>query len=542
MNLLADFFARRIRGKCLERVEEYSIIIRCELYGERFVLKGRGMRFKGKIWVILTIMMTIPVFLITFAFIIILNTKFNFEREGCSFKTQIFSQMKNPIQFMNNITEKIYAELVQYKDENPEKLKDKTYLEEVGKRLEKRYSFLYLLDKDGLYFGSNSVLYPKIQKVIENYPLSFPNVFQYYAEEDTQVLLKLIKYEEESGEVTRLYLVSNFSLLDKDTDRALMELFYSIVLSFAVTGMMLFFWVNRTLVKPINDLRISTKEIIEGNEEVSYKKGKFDEVGELYNDLNEMKKQIKTLMEKNLTNERNMREIMVNISHDLRTPLTVIQGYAMGLLEGVAKTPEKEKKYLDTICIKTNEMNSLIEELSTFAKLDMNSIPYQFKKVKIHDYIEEGIRIELTDFEIQQFDIVYKRNIPKDTVVMMDPEQIKKVMNNIISNAKKYRNKKIRGLLQISTYSEGDFVRLEVFDNGMGIKEKNLSRIFDRFYREDDSRNSKVGGSGLGLAIVKKIIQNHGGKVWAESEEGVGTKISILLKKSLRNKMEEEYE
>ena len=224
-----------------------------------------------------------------------------------------------------------------------------------------------------------------------------------------------------------------------------------------------------------------------------------------------------------------MKEMVGNISHDLKTPLTVIKGYAEGLREGVANTPEKQDKYLSIIYSKAVEMNSLIDELSTYAKIDMDEVSYNFMKLDINEYLEEGFEEIRTDLEINGFD-VYFHPYRKKLEVIADADQLKRVINNLISNSKKYAAKDRKGRIDIRVRPISDFVRIEIEDNGVGIPKDSLTKIFERLYRVDESRNSKIGGSGLGLAIVKKIIEDHNGKVCAESVEGQGTKIIILLR------------
>ena len=175
-------------------------------------------------------------------------------------------------------------------------------------------------------------------------------------------------------------------------------------------------------------------------------------------------------------------------------------------------------------------MNVLIEELSTYAKIDMNVVPYEFRNININDYFEDKIKELKPDVELQNMEIYYIRKADKLIETAVDTERFDRVINNIISNSKKYRRKDVKGIIKITTEESDGQLKISISDNGKGIKETNLERVFDRLYREDESRNSKIGGSGLGLAIVKKIIESHGGKVWAESKQGEGTTIVILLK------------
>ena len=132
--------------------------------------------------------------------------------------------------------------------------------------------------------------------------------------------------------------------------------------------------------------------------------------------------------------------------------------------------------------------------------------------------------------ESRNISLNYFNYTDKDTIIIADPEQLKRVINNIVSNSVKYIDKK-KGALNIRINDENDFIHVEIEDNGKGIEQKDLPKIFDRFYRTDHSRNSKQGGSGIGLAISRKIIEMHGGRIWATSKLGTGTTIHFIIRK-----------
>ena len=136
----------------------------------------------------------------------------------------------------------------------------------------------------------------------------------------------------------------------------------------------------------------------------------------------------------------------------------------------------------------------------------------------------------LTTTDARGIELGYFNYVDEDVVVIADAEQMKRVINNIIGNSVKYIDKK-KGIINIRIKDVGDFIEVEIEDNGKGIAQKDLPNIFDRFYRADSSRNSSKGGSGIGLSIVRKIIEDHGGKIWATSKEGIGTEIHFVLRK-----------
>ena len=263
-----------------------------------------------------------------------------------------------------------------------------------------------------------------------------------------------------------------------------------------------------------------------------------NEIGELCRDFEKMRKQMKVLMEEKIQYEETTRELMSNISHDLKTPLTAIKGYAEGMLDGVADTKEKREKYLKTIYNKATDMTYLIEELSFFSKMDCNGIPYQFVHLNMEEYFSDCVGELALDLEVKKIDLGYFNYVDKSEEIIVDAEQLKRVINNIIGNSVKYMDKK-KGIINFRIQDQYDCVQIEIEDNGKGIAKNEISYIFDRFYRTDASRNSSQGGTGLGLSICRKIIEDHGGRIWASSKEGVGTSIFFTLKKYNKQHMEQ---
>ena len=198
--------------------------------------------------------------------------------------------------------------------------------------------------------------------------------------------------------------------------------------------------------------------------------------------------------------------------------------------ELVARVKAHMDRYVRTIYNKTNEMDHLINELTFYSKIDTNRIPYTFSKLNVEDYFEDCSEEVGLELETRGIELVYANYVEKDVMVIADGEQIRRVIHNIISNAIKYMDKP-KGIIQIRIKDVGDFIQIEIEDNGKGIGPKDLPYIFDRFYRTDVSRNSSKGGSGIGLSIVKKILEDHGGKVWATSRLGIGTIMYFVLRK-----------
>lgn len=199
-------------------------------------------------------------------------------------------------------------------------------------------------------------------------------------------------------------------------------------------------------------------------------------------------------------------------------------------MDGVADTPEKMDRYIRTIYNKANDMDRLINELTLYSKIDTHRIPYTFNKINVYEYFADCAEEVGLELEERKIAFSYRNDVDRDVEIIADAEQLKRVINNIIGNSVKYMDKQ-RGLIQIRVKDAGDFIQVEIEDNGKGIAAKDLVSIFDRFYRTDASRNSAVGGSGIGLSLVKRIIEDHGGKIWARSKLGSGTTMYFVIRK-----------
>ena len=311
------------------------------------------------------------------------------------------------------------------------------------------------------------------------------------------------------------------------------DLFFTALVILIFTSVSVGLWIYRSVATPLVKLRKATQNIKDGNLDFVLDVEGADEFAELCRDFEEMRRRLKESAEEKLVLDKENKELISNISHDLKTPITAVKGYVEGIMDGVADTPEKMDRYVRTIYNKTVEMDHLINELTFYSKIDTNRIPYTFSKLNVEDYFSDCAEEVGLELETRGIQLCYANYVDSDVQVIADGEQIRRVIHNIISNAIKYmdKGKGMKGIIQIRVKDVGDFVQVEIEDNGKGIAAKDLPYIFDRFYRTDVSRNSAKGGSGIGLSIVRKILEDHGGKVWATSREDIGTIMYFVLRK-----------
>ncbi len=298
-----------------------------------------------------------------------------------------------------------------------------------------------------------------------------------------------------------------------------------------LTAIIMVVWIYRGIAPQLNTLKVAANNIKEGNLDFSVASTGKDEMSELCNAFEDMRVRLKNNAKDRLEDEAEQRQLISNIAHDLKTPITAIKGYAEGMLDGVADTPEKQEKYVRTIYNKANEMNTLINELTLYSNIDTNKIPYNFQKLNLRSYFEDCIEELGMDLENQHIRLNYSNFVDENVLIIADPEQLGRIIHNIVSNSVKYMRADVESRIGIVIKDVGDFVQIEISDNGKGIATRDLPYIFDRFYRADTSRNSAAGGSGIGLSIVKKIVEDHGGKIWVTSKENEGTTMCFVIRK-----------
>ena len=443
-----------------------------------------------------------------------------------------FERFVNPLKTMNTETQEIFFELEDHVKKDPQIFDNEQYLNNLNERLKAKDSYL-IVRKNGQiqYIGKKKVS----DKLIHKLP-SYGNKDSdadrgFFVSRPGNYLVKQQDFKYNDGGQGSVFIMTDLGTVLPHYRNIIIQVSCAVIGVLILTSTFLSWFMYREFVGPIRELKAGAERIKEGNldNDVVINSG-GEEIRELCNAFNEMRAELKDSIDARIVYEKQNRDLISNISHDLKTPITAVKGYVEGLLDGVADTPEKQQKYLRTIYNKANDMDRLINELTFYCKIDTNRIPYTFNKINVKDYFDdcfEDIGLELSQ---QQIDLKYENKVDDTVMVIADAEQIKRVVNNIVGNSVKYMDKPEKSI-QIRVLDVGDFVQVEIEDNGRGISAKDLPYIFDRFYRTDTSRNSSKGGSGIGLSIVHKIMEDHGGKVWATSREGLGTTMYFVLRK-----------
>lgn len=485
------------------------------------------MKFRTRLRVTFVTIIALPLVLTALAFcgigLYLMNIQNGFPVEELDY-TAMTENMREVV----DATDGVFLNLKRQIVEDPSRLADRKYLEELNSQIVRKTTYIIVRKEDELYYAGNQeaaeAIFPRLPAYGEQGDSGDSGIYF----DDMDKFVKKADFLFPDGARGSAFVVTKVnSLISR---KLLVDMFVAIFLILIFTGLMLTRWIHKGVFDPVNELNVAMRKIKEGNFDYVLQTDARGEIGDLYRNYEDMRLRLKENAEENRESEKQNRELVSNISHDLKTPITAIKGYVEGIMDGVAVTPEKMDKYIKTIYNKANDMERLINELTYYSGIDNNRIPYNFHRINVADYFGDCIEEVGLDLEQKNIQLNYSNLAGDDTVVIADPEQMKKVINNIISNSVKYMDKP-HGVIDIRILDEVDSIHIEIEDNGKGIAQKDLPKIFERFYRTDASRNSAQGGSGIGLSIVKKIIEDHGGYIWATSKEGEGTCMHFVLRK-----------
>jgi two-component system, OmpR family, phosphate regulon sensor histidine kinase PhoR len=227
-------------------------------------------------------------------------------------------------------------------------------------------------------------------------------------------------------------------------------------------------------------------------------------------------------------NEQFRKEFLQNLSHEFKTPVFAIQGYVDTLLDGALANPEINKKFLENTAKNVDRLTHLLNDLDEISKLERGELVLYKQNFIIQELIREVFETLSIKTEALRIECSIKKGCEAPLAVFADKEKIRQVITNVVENSIKYG--KQDGSIVASIYqTDGKHILVEISDDGIGINEKDLSRIFERFYRTDEGRSKDITGSGLGLAICKHIIEAHGQGIHVRSSEGIGTTVGFTL-------------
>ncbi|MFC3797988.1 sensor histidine kinase [Cohnella sp. GCM10012308] len=414
--------------------------------------------------------------------------------------------------------------------QHPQLLTDDSYLQDLSAELASRQISIYVREENQAIFAS---------KEIENIPALVSGLPPYehagFHKASTIKInnndwYQIVRYDLKGAddEPVSLFLLTKIDPLVHFAKRWFPVLFIAAIAALLLTNIVLTYYMSTRIIRPLLALRQAAGRFSEGALDVPIEvKGK-DEIGQLGVTFEIMRVRLKESILLQMQYEKNRKELITNISHDLKTPITAIKGYVDGILEGIADTQEKHDRYMKTIASKADELDKLIDELFLYSKLDMQKVPFRMQPMSVRSLLNDwsdDLRFEL---EKNGVELLTNFEVQASVLVRVDPDSFKRVLGNVIQNSLKYMDK-AKPSIRLSAHTENGQATIVIEDNGGGIPADALPHIFDRFYRAEMSRNSRTGGSGLGLAIARQIMMAHEGDIRAESVEGEGTRVILTV-------------
>jgi two-component system OmpR family sensor kinase len=292
------------------------------------------------------------------------------------------------------------------------------------------------------------------------------------------------------------------------------------------------FLIARSVAKPLQRITTATEEIARGNYDEQLNITSPEEIRHLANSFNVMAQEVKA-------SRQAQQDFVANVSHDLKTPLTSIQGFSQAILDGAAADEESRRRAAQIIYEEADRMARLVDDLLNLARIEAGQVVMAQEPVHVADLLQECV--EKMALRAEQGEVTLELKLAGNPIVSGDRDRLAQVFTNLLDNALKHTPPEGRIMLAARSVTDETRKReqepktlaeITVADTGAGIPPEELSRIFERFYRGDKSRTKEGKGAGLGLAIAKEIIQAHGGQIKTESVVGLGTKFTITLPQS----------
>lgn len=285
---------------------------------------------------------------------------------------------------------------------------------------------------------------------------------------------------------------------------------------------------SRTITRPLARLTATARVLSSGDYTARVETNAGGELGELASAFNEMGERLKQDVDALREQELWRRELIMNITHDLATPLTAIAGLGESLIDGVNQSREDYEDTGRIIVRETLRLRRLVKDLHIMAKMEAGALQPQRTAVRLPWLVDEVLAVLTPEFERANVEpcnaIAY--NLP---LVQADADMLMRVFSNLCDNALRHTPSGGTVTIEAIPMQDGNLLQVSVTDSGEGIPAEALSRVFERFFRADSSRQTATGGSGLGLAIVRAIIEAHGGSVWAENAPAGGARILFTL-------------
>ena len=385
------------------------------------------MKLKMRLIIAFITVITLPVFLTSLAIVGFGQYQIKAIEKTYGITGTTYETFSNPTQIFNRLTEASYHELTDVARCTPAQLEDATYLETFNKQLLKKNSYLLVRKADTIVFLGEEL--EGTTRVIDKLPAYNSDTSGsengVYLGGELPVLLKQVDFKYSDGSKGSAFIVTDVGEVMPEVKEFLIDILMAVILTLVLTASLMIIWIYRGISQPIAKMQDAANNIKEGNLDFELEPETDDELGSLCQNFEEMRKRLQDNAEEKLKFDQENKELISNISHDLKTPITAIKGYAEGIIDGVADTPEKMNKYVRTIYNKATEMERLINELTLYSKIDTNRIPYNFATLLVADYFDdcaEDLQLELS---AKGVGFTYFNYVDSSVKIVADAEQIK---------------------------------------------------------------------------------------------------------------------
>ena len=386
------------------------------------------MKFKTRLLITFLTIVLLPLMLTMIAFMSIGGYLMNAQREF-GLVNMDYTMVSEPEQAFEKISEEIFREVERQIDEDEALMEDIEYLSGLNGEIKDKASYILVRKGNDIYYTGNEAAASKIFDLLPGYGYGNAGGDSGYYYNSMSKLVKQLDFRFSDGEEGSFFIIMRInSLISK---QLLIDMVIAIIVILVFTSLMLTQWIQRGVFLPVNELNTAMKNIADGNLEYMLNTDSKGEIGELYKNYEDMRLRLKESTDEKFEHEKQNRELISNISHDLKTPITAIKGYVEGIMDGVADTPEKMDKYIKTIYNKANDMDRLINELTIYSGIDSNRIPYHFHRLNVADYFGDCVEEVGLDLESKNIELNYSNLVSPDAMIIADPEQLKRVINNI---------------------------------------------------------------------------------------------------------------
>ena len=386
------------------------------------------MKLRSKLIITFLILILVPVLFTTVAFFGFSHYQMNSIKKLYGVDNVTYETLSNTTAMLSRITREAYYNMQQRAETDPDAFEDTQYLDEVNLDLETRYSFLVVRKGGSFIYVGNENDQTELLDSLPEYGAHDADQEQdmgIYIGGSLQALVRQLDFRYTDNAEGSAFIVTSISSMIPEVESLIMDVIMVLAMILIFTSMILTAWIYKSIVTPIHHLQVATKKITDGNLDFEMPAGGDDEIGELCTDFEEMRRRLKESAEEKLEAEKQNRELISNISHDLKTPITAVKGYVEGLMDGVADTPEKQEKYIRTIYNKANDMERLINELTFYSKIDTNRIPYHFDHINVSAYFADCVEELSIELEEQNIELAYFNYVDEDVQVIADAEQIR---------------------------------------------------------------------------------------------------------------------